>query len=132
MAEGFLRHFLGNKVEVASAGSQPNGQVHSLAIQVMKEVGIDISAHQSKSLNIFLNRDVHTVITVCGKTDQICPQFPKQTQRYHWGFEDPALIEAPLEKQIEGFRKIRDEIKNVFSAYAAGILFQFCQIKTRS
>ena len=94
IAEGILRSAGGDLFEVHSAGSNPAGYVHPLSIQVMTEIGIDISAHHSKHLNEFLARDVHTVITVCGNADQVCPQFPGQRTRYHWGFEDPAKVEG--------------------------------------
>lgn len=76
LAEGILRAAVGDALEVASAGSKPAGYVHPLAIEVMKEIGIDISGHFSKHLNEFLDRDVETVITVCGNADQVCPIFP--------------------------------------------------------
>jgi len=76
MAEGILRESAADLVEVHSAGSNPSGHVHPMAVQVMKEIGIDISTHRSKHMNEFLNRTVKTVITVCGNADQACPMFP--------------------------------------------------------
>ena len=70
MAEGFLRAAAGELVNVKSAGSNPTGQVHPLAIKVMAEAGIDISSHRSKHLKEFLDQPVHTVITVCGNVDR--------------------------------------------------------------
>ena len=90
LAEGSLRQFAGDVLEVASAGSRPAGYVHPLAIQVMREAGVDISAHTSKHMNEFLPRSVETVITVCGNADQACPLFPGQVNRHHWPFDDPA------------------------------------------
>src|SRR5207253_8623913 len=84
LAEGILQVALGDRFEVQSAGSKPAGYVHPLAVQVMKEIGIDISQHRSKHLNEFLNRNVETVITVCGNADQACPMFPGQANRHHW------------------------------------------------
>ena len=121
LAEGILRAAAGDLIEVASAGSKPAGYVHPLAIQSMKEIGIDISGHRSKHLSEFLDQPVHTVITVCGNADQACPMFPGQVSRYHWGFDDPAHATGTEEEQMAVFRRVRDEIRKVFEAYAAGL-----------
>jgi arsenate reductase len=118
MAEGILRRAAGDLLEVHSAGSKPAGYVHPLAIQVLAEIGIDISGHTSKHMNEFLDRPVTTVITVCGNADQACPMFPGQVNRYHWGFDDPA--HATGTDVLVVFRRVRDEIKGVFEAYAQG------------
>ena len=120
MAEGILRHAAGDLFEVFSAGSKPAGYVHPTAIAALAELGIDISQHTSKHMNEFLTRDIHTVITVCGNADQACPMFPGQVNRYHWGFSDPAHATGTEEQIIAEFRRVRDEIKLVFEAYAAG------------
>ena len=120
LAEGILRRALGDRCEVASAGSKPAGYVHPLAVKAMNEIGIDISAHRSKHLNEFLDRKVETVITVCGNADQACPMFPGQLNRYHWGFDDPAHATGTEDEQLAVFRRVRDEIARVFEAYAAG------------
>ena len=122
MAEGILRHAAGDLLEVRSAGSKPAGQVHPLAIKALAEIGIDISGHHSKHLNEFLLQEVETVITVCGNADQACPMFPGQVNRHHWGFDDPALATGDEEQQMAVFRRVRDEIRRVFEAYAAGRL----------
>ena len=88
----------------------------------MKEIGIDISSHHSKHLNEFLNQQVETVITVCGNADQACPMFPGQVNRHHWGFDDPAHATGTEEEKLAVFRRVRDEIRRVFEAYAAGRL----------
>ena len=121
MAEGILRNAASELIEVASAGSNPSGYVHPKAITVLDEIGIDISSHTSKHMNDFLDQDVHTVITVCGNADQECPTYPGQFHRHHWGFEDPAHAEGSEDEIMEVFRKVRNEIKLVFEAYAAGI-----------
>ena len=121
MAEGILRNAGSDLIEVASAGSDPSGYVHPKAITALEEIGIDISAHTSKHMNDFLEQEIHTVITVCGNADQVCPTYPGQAQRHHWGFEDPAHAEGSEDEIMEIFRKVRDEIKLVFEAYAAGI-----------
>lgn len=120
LAEGILRSAAGDMLNVESAGSKPAGHVHPLAIQVMKEIGIDISGHRSKHMEEFLHQPVETVITVCGKADQACPMFPGQVNRYHWGFDDPAHATGSDEEKLMVFRRVRDEIKHVFEAYAAG------------
>jgi arsenate reductase len=120
LAEGILRAAAGDLLNVQSAGSKPAGCVHPLAIQVMKEIGIDISGHRSKHMDEFLKQPIETVITVCGNADQACPAFPGQVNRHHWGFFDPAKAEGTEEEKLAVFRRVRDEIKRVFEAYAAG------------
>jgi arsenate reductase len=120
LAEGILRRAGGDLFEVHSAGSKPAGYVHPLAIQVMNEIGIDISSHTSKHMSEFLSQRVDTVITVCGHVDQVCPVYPGQVHRYHWPFEDPARASGSDEEILAVFRRVRDEIRRVFEAYAAG------------
>lgn len=120
LAEGILRAAAGELLEAQSAGSEPAGYVHPLAIRVMKEIGIDISGHRSKHVSEFLQQPIETVITVCGKADQACPMFPGQASRYHWGFDDPAKAAGSEEEKLAVFRRVRDEMKRVFEAYAAG------------
>ncbi len=122
MAEGILRKVAGDILEVHSAGCRPTGKVHRDAVAVMGEIGIDISAYQSKHVDRFLNQPVSTVITVCGNAERECPVFPGNVSRYHWGFEDPALAEGPRDEVLAAFRNTRDEIERVFSAYADGFL----------
>ena len=124
MAEGLLRRALGDGFEVASAGSKPAGYVHPLAIRALAEIGIDIASHTSKHLDEYLDRDVETVITVCGNADQVCPTFPGQLNRHHWPFDDPAHATGTEDEQFAVFRRVRDEIRAVFEAYAAGRLDQ--------
>lgn len=120
LAEGILRSVAGEVLAVASAGSNPAGYVHPLAIQVMREIDIDLSAHRSKHLNEFLSAPVETVITVCGKADQVCPVFPGQVNRHHWPFDDPAHAMGTEEEKLAVFRRVRDEIRRVFTAYGEG------------
>jgi len=120
LAEGILRHVASDLFDVHSAGSKPAGYVHPKAIEVMKEIGIDISNHASKSMNEFLDHNIDTVITVCGNADQACPMFPGQVNRYHWGFDDPAHAQGKDEEVLAVFRRVRDQIKLVFEAYVAG------------
>jgi arsenate reductase len=120
MAEGFLKTDAADFLEVASAGSKPAGFVHPLAIQVMAEIGIDISEHRSKSVTEFLNKQVETVITVCGDADEACPVFPGHLNRYHWPFNDPARAEGSAEQKLQAFRDVRDKMRSAFEAYAEG------------
>lgn len=120
LAEGVLRAAAGDVLNVVSAGSKPAGYVHPLAIRAMAEIGIDISAHRSKSWNEFMTAPVETVITVCGNADQACPIFPGQVNRHHWPFDDPAHASGTEEEQFAVFRRVRDEIRLRFEAYAAG------------
>ena len=120
LAEGILRAAAGESFRVASAGSKPAGHVHPLAIRAMQEIGIDISGHRSKHLTEFLDQPVETVITVCGNADQACPTFPGQVNRHHWPFDDPAHATGSEAEQLQVFRRVRDEIRRVFEAYAAG------------
>jgi len=121
LAEAVLRADAGDLVEVHSAGSRPAGYVHPLALRVLAEIGLDASGHRSKHLDEFRDRPIHTVITVCGRADQVCPVFPGQGQRHHWGFEDPAEARGTEEEVLAVFRRVRDEIRRVFGAYAAGL-----------
>ncbi len=121
MAEGVLRAVAGDVVDVQSAGSKPAGYVHPLAIAVMREIGIDLSGHTSKHIREFLDREVRTVITVCGVADQACPIYPGQVNRHHWRFDDPAHATGTEEQVLAEFRRVRDEIRKVFTAYGAGL-----------
>jgi arsenate reductase len=121
IAEGILRAAAGDLINVQSAGSNPAGFVHPLAIKVMAEIGIDLSAHRSKHMNEFLTQPVQTVITVCGNADQACPVFPGQVNRHHWPFEDPAKVTGRDEELLACFRLVRDEMRRVFEAYASGL-----------
>jgi len=129
MAEGILRTASQGVFEVASAGSKPAGYVHPLAIKALAEIGIDISHHTSKHMKDFLNRNVETVITVCGYADQACPIYPGQVNRYHWPFVDPAHAPGSEDEQMKVFREVRDQIRRVFEAYAFGRLDSLRSVK---
>jgi arsenate reductase len=120
LAEGILRAAAGDILTVHSAGSKPAGYVHPLAIRVMQEIGIDLAAHTSKHMNEFLTAQIETVITVCGNADQACPVFPGQVNRHHWPFDDPAHATGSEEEILAVFRRVRDEIRRTFEAYADG------------
>lgn len=120
LAEGILHQAAGDILNVVSAGSKPAGYVHPLAIAAMKEIGIDISGHRSKSWDEFKNEPIETVITVCGNADAACPIFPGQVNRHHWPFYDPAHATGTDEEKTAAFRLVRDEIRRTFTAYADG------------
>jgi arsenate reductase (thioredoxin) len=110
MAEGLLRYFAGDQFEVYSAGLEPKA-VNLYAIQAMRDIGIAISSHQSKSVMDYVGR-VHMgiVITVCSNAEERCPIFPFTTQRLHWPFEDPAAFVGTEEETLQKCRDIRDQI----------------------
>lgn len=111
MAEGLLRQDGGEAFEVESAGVKP-GSVRPEAIQVMREIGIDISGHRSKSVDEFIGRDFDYVITVCDNARETCPVFPGKTQRIHQSFEDPPPVGTKSEDEtVRIFRRVRDEIR---------------------
>jgi arsenate reductase len=114
MAEGFLKSFDKN-LEVFSAGTQPSSQVHPKAIQVMKEVGINLSGNYPKHSDQFINDPFDYVITVCDNAKESCPIFNgKVGKQLHIGFEDPADAAGTEEEVLRVFRKIRDQIRNDF------------------
>ena len=110
MAEGLLRADAGDRFEVASAGVNPS-HVRPEAIEVMREVGIDISGHRSKSVDEFVGQEFDYVITVCDNANEQCPIFPGKTERIHWSFEDPAAVQGDAEARLAVFRRVRDEIR---------------------
>ena len=111
MAEGLLKNMAGDKFEVYSAGVDPTS-VHPLAKKVMKEIGIDISGQQSKSVDEFLDKEFDYVITVCDNARQTCPFFPGNHELLHWSFEDPAIALGSEEERLLMFRKIRDQLRD--------------------
>jgi arsenate reductase len=114
MAEGFLKSF-DSELEVFSAGTKPSSQVHPKAIQVMSEIGIDLSKNYPKNSDQFINDSFDYVITVCDNARESCPVFiGKVGQQLHIGFEDPAEATGTDEEVVSVFRKVRDEIKRDF------------------
>jgi arsenate reductase len=110
MAEGFLNHLYRGRYVAFSAGTEPS-KVHPTAIKVMKEVGIDISNHRSKSVEKFIDKDIDYVVTVCDKAKQTCPFFPGGRETLHKSFEDPSQATGSKEEVLDTFRRIRNEIK---------------------
>ena len=109
MAEGLLRRLAPERLEVESAGTEAT-RVHPLAIEVMREIGIDISRHRSKTLDGFVAEPWDYVITVCDHANERCPLFPGRTQRIHWSFEDPSAAPGSEAERLAVFRRVRDAI----------------------
>ncbi len=108
MAEGFARAQAPEAVMIWSAGLSPT-HVHPLAIQVMEEVGVDISAQTSKPLDDVPWQEADTVVTLCGEAQEACPSLPVEVRRVHWPLPDPAAVPGP--GALEAFREARDEIR---------------------
>jgi arsenate reductase len=117
MAEGFLRHLAVDRFDVESAGINPKG-VNPLAITAMREVGIDISGHHSKTAGSLLGQHFRYVITVCDNANERCPIFPGVV-RLHWPLEDPATATGSESERLAVFRRIRDQIDSRVRAFLA-------------
>lgn len=118
MAEGFLRRLAGDRFEVASAGTEAT-RVHPLALQSMAEVGIDLSTHTSKTVDLVLDRPWDYVITVCDSANERCPLFPGQTTRLHWSCDDPSQATGSEPQRLGTFRRVRDEIRTRLEVWLA-------------
>lgn len=112
MAEGLWRELGEGSWESASAGSNPAGYVHPLAIRAMGELGIDLSASQSKHVDQFRDADFDVVVTVCDHAKEACPTFPRAKTVLHWPFKDPASATGSDEEQLVMFRTVRDQIRS--------------------
>lgn len=110
MAEGLLRRMASDRFDVFSAGTEET-RVHPLAIEAMREVGIDISGHTSKTLEAFPGEHFDYVITVCDQANESCPIFPGDTERIHWSFEDPSAAGGTDEERLRTFRTVRNAIQ---------------------
>ncbi len=113
MAEAFLRHMAGDRFEVESAGLEP-GKLNPVVVEVMKEVGIDISQNKTKSVFDFFKqgKQYDYVITVCDESQSsACPVFPGKGARIHWGFDDPSSFQGSREERIAKTRKVRNQIE---------------------
>lgn len=116
MAEGLLRHDGGDAFAVESAGLEPSF-VRPEAIEAMREIGIDISGQQSKSLDKFIGQPLDYVITVCDNANQNCPIFPGAKRRIHWSVEDPAAVGGGEETRLRAFRIARDDLRERLSKF---------------
>jgi len=111
IAEGYLRHFAGNKAEIYSAGVETHG-VNPRAITTMKEDGIDISQHTSNNIDEYFNIDFDFVITVCDNAKERCPYFPTKAKKFHQNFPDPAKSTGTEKEILEQFQQVRQLIKS--------------------
>lgn len=117
MAEGWWNHLAGNTWQAFSAGSHPSGYVHPLAIEAMRNAGIDISTHRSQSVQEFADQHFDLVVTVCDHAREACPVWPNATKTLHWPFEDPARATGTDAEQRTSFHTIRDQIRDRIAAY---------------
>jgi arsenate reductase len=116
MAEGIVNHFLGDRFQAFSAGTEST-RVNPLAIQVLAEIGIDISHHYSKTLDEFAGEKFDYVITLCGSANEQCPLFFGGVRRIHIGFDDPSQVAGTPEEVLPEFRRVRDEIRKTLISY---------------
>ncbi|MBN1341799.1 MAG: arsenate reductase ArsC [Phycisphaerae bacterium] len=117
MTEAIWRQVAGDEWDSFSAGSNPAGYVHPLAVSVMKEVGIDLTSARSKHVEEFTDQPFDLVVTVCDGAKEACPVFPGAKQQKHWPFQDPAGAEGTEEEKLGLFRRVRDQIRERIAAY---------------
>lgn len=118
IAEGLLRHMAGDRFEVVSAGTEKT-RVHPLAIEAMREIGVDVSGQTSKTLDAFAGEQFDYVITVCDRANESCPMFPGHGRRIHWSFDDPSAAVGSDEQRLRAFRTVRDAIRQQLRLFAA-------------
>jgi len=116
MGEGLFRSEGGEAVEVWSAGTRPS-HVRPEAIAAMREIGIDISTHRSKSVDEFAGWSFDYVVTVCDNARDQCPVFPEAAERIHWNLEDPAAVEGTEAERLAAFRHTRDQLRARVQAF---------------
>lgn len=121
MAEGLINHYLGDRFQAFSAGTEAT-RVNPLAAKVLSELGIDISSHHSKTLDQFSGQHFDHVITLCGDANEKCPLFFGGTQRQHIGFDDPSRLKGTDEEVLPEYRRVRDEILQQLTNYLTGAL----------
>jgi len=121
MAEGWLRHIAGERIDVHSAGTEAT-QVRPLAVRAMAEVGLDISQQESKTLERYLSQPWDYVITVCDEANEACPTFPGGRERLHWSFPDPSKATGTEEQQLAVYRQVGDAIRKRIDEFFGGAL----------
>jgi arsenate reductase len=119
MAEGLVKQYLSDEWQAYSAGTEPAGYVHPLAIQVMAELGINIAGQQSKPAEVFRDRRLDLVVTVCDDAAEHCPAWLGQGQVVHISFPDPAKAAGTDEERMAVFRSVRDDIHRLVFHYLA-------------
>jgi len=120
MAEGWIRQLLGERWQVASAGTRPAERVHPLAVRVMAEAGVDIAAGRPEHVDRYLAEPWDLVVTVCDSARESCPHFPRPVEKLHVSFDDPALALGSEDEQLTVFRRVRDEIRERLIPQIAG------------
>ncbi len=123
IAEGYLRHFAGDKAQIYSAGVETHG-VNPRAIATMREDGIDISKHTSNNIDEYFDIEFDFVITVCDNAKERCPFFPTKAKKFHQNFPDPAKSTGTEEEILEQFRQVRQMIKNYSQQFVAANLLR--------
>jgi len=111
MAEGLLRHLAGDRYEVHSAGTKPKGLAEQ-TVEVMREIGIDVSGQRSKHVDVYAGQAFDYVITVCDSARQTCPVFPRDGQRLHWDVADPLYAELRGASTVQALRDARDDLRS--------------------
>jgi arsenate reductase len=119
MAEGLFRLLGGDRVAASSAGVDPEGYVHPLAVRVMDELGIDMHTARSKAIEEFLESQFDIVITVCDHAAEHCPAFPGAPMRLHWPTEDPFNAAGDDESRMNAYRRVRDELRHRIEGFLA-------------
>lgn len=117
MAEATWQMIGGDQWKAVSAGSRPSGHVHPMAIEAMRELGVDLSSHHSKSVDDLKGQDFDLVVTVCDNARETCPVFSGAGQTLHWPFDDPAEATGTDAEKTAVFRRVRDEIKDRIQSY---------------
>jgi arsenate reductase len=118
MAEGLVNHFLGDRIQAFSAGTEAT-RINPLAARVMAEIGIDLAKHRSKTMDEFVNETFDYVITLCGDANEKCPLFFGGVQRVHLGFDDPSRLPGSDDEVLPEYRRVRDEIKERIGQFFA-------------
>lgn len=118
MAEGWLRHLAAARYDTVSGGTKPAG-LNPLAVEAMREAGIDIASHKSKSVDIFIGQEFAAVITVCDAAAESCPVFPGTGRRLHWSLPDPAAATGSHDEKLQAFREVRDELQQRIREFLA-------------
>jgi arsenate reductase len=121
MAEALLRNIAGHRFDVFSAGTVAT-RVHPLAIEAMREIGIDISGHRSKTLDEFRGQSFDYILTVCDSANESCPIFPGRAERIHWSFDDPSAAQGDEAARLAVFRRVREEIRKRLEEFARATL----------
>lgn len=117
MAEGFGKKYLGDTYDFRSAGIEAHG-LNPNAVKAMKEVGVDISQHKSKLIDMDLLKQAYLVVTLCGDAEERCPMTPQQVRREHWGFDDPAKAQGTEAEKWAVFQRVRDGIEKRIKQFA--------------